>query len=377
MQSFEAPGRISGPRAWAAIAALALLTGGCTTARAPLGSEPFLADRTPTERSLQALPPPTQPVVVAVYDIADKTGQHKPNDEFSEFSRAVTQGATEMVLEALQEAGRGQWFVVLDRKGLNNVLRERQLIRSTREQFLGEDGQPLGPPPPLLYAPILIEGAVVAYETNTLTGGAGARFLGIGADTRYEHDRVTVSLRVTSTQSGRMLRSVSATKNIYSQGVQAGVFRFVDFDQLLEGEIGVSDNEPPQLAVRRAIEKAVYGLVVEGSLSGLWSFAQPGEARELIADYLQERDGFVSQPLPIAPSPGTLAPAASRSQVREPEPESPFANELARQLREAAGVDEEALDVEEANEPNIFTNPDNRQPGQGSDNPPPDRSNPR
>ncbi|MEE4200665.1 CsgG/HfaB family protein [Erythrobacter sp.] len=357
----------------AALAALGLLTAGCAGKPAPQGSEPILAERTQTERDLQALPPPSEPIVVAIYDIADKTGQHKPNDEFSEFSRAVTQGATEMLLEALQEAGRGQWFVILDRKGLNNVLRERQLIRSTREQFLGEDGQPLGPPPPLLYAPILIEGAVVAYETNTYTGGAGARFLGIGANTRYEHDRVTVSLRVTSTQSGRMLRSVSATKNIYSQGTQAGVFRFVDFDELLEGEIGVSVNEPPQLAVRRAIEKAVYGLVIEGSLSGLWSFADPQEALPLVESYVEERDGYVSQTLAAAPSPGTLAPDRTRLQVREPEPESPFSSEIARRLREAAGVEEDAAEQAQDAEPNIYVNPENRQT---TDTPPPNRSGP-
>ena len=363
------------PTRSALFASLAFAMAGCTTLPAPQGSEPMLAERTGSERALHTLPPPAEPIVVAVYDFSDKTGQHKPNDDFSEYSRAVTQGGTELLLEALQEAGRGQWFVILDRSGLNNILRERQLIRSTREQFLGEDGEPLGPPPPLLYAPVLLEGAVVAYETNTYSGGAGARFLGIGANSRYEHDRVTVSLRASSTQNGRMLRSVSATKNIFSEAVQGGLFRFVDFDQLLESELGYSVNEPPQLAVRRAIEKAVYSLVLEGAVAGLWSFADPGAAEPFIADYLIERDGDLGAAMPLAPVPGRLAPDAERSQSSEPDPDGAFAEEVARRLREAAGVDGDPDAPGRDGEPDIF---DKREPARrsGETRPPPDRAGP-
>ena len=345
----------------------ALVLGGCASLPTPSGVEPRLADSTQTERRLQELPPPAEPVIVAVYQMPDKTGQHKPNDDFSEYSRAVTQAATEILIEALQEAGRGQWFVILDRSGLDSILRERQLIRSTREQYLGPDGKPLGPPPPLLYAPVLIEGAVVAYETNTYTGGAGARFLGIGGSTVYEHDRVTVSLRASSTQNGRLLRSVSATKEIYSQGIQAGLFRFVDFDELLEGELGYSVNEPPQLAVRRAIEKAVYALVIEGALSGAWNFADAEAAQAVIQDYLEERDGTISRNLPAPPSPGKLAPADDRSRVREPSPSTDFSSELAQRLREATENGGDAGDREDETAPDIFEpKPESRR-----DSPPP------
>ncbi|MBX7535006.1 curlin [Qipengyuania sp. GH1] len=352
-----------------AFAALAL--GGCASLPTPSGIEPKLADYTQTERRLQELPPPAEPVIVAVYQMPDKTGQHKPNDDFSEYSRAVTQAGTEILIEALQEAGRGQWFVILDRTGLDSILRERQLIRSTREQYLGPDGKPLGPPPPLLYAPVLIEGAIVAYETNTYTGGAGARLLGIGGSTVYEHDRVTVSLRASSTQNGRLLRSVSATKEIYSQGLQAGVFSFVDFDELLEGELGYSVNEPPQLAVRRAIEKAVYALVIEGALSGAWTFADANAAHPLVQEYLEERDGGVSVSLPAPPSPGKLAPADDRSLVNEPSPSTDFSSELAKRLQEATEAGEAAGDRKR--EPN----PDNFQPTpQGRRNDPPPQNRP-
>ena len=299
----------------------ALLLSGCAL-NPPIENPPELAFRTQSERELQALPPPSEPVIVAVYDFPDLTGQFKPNDTFSEFSRAVTQGGVNFLVEALQEAGRGQWFVVLERAGLNNLLRERQLIRSTREQYLGEDGKPLGPPPPLLYAPILIEGGIVSYETNTYTGGLGARYLGIGGSTQYQSDRVTVSLRATSTQTGRVLRSVSVTKEIFSRSLQAGVFRFVALDKLLQVDAGVTMNEPPQLAVRRAIEKAVHALVIEGALSGFWQFADPVTAGPLMTGYLKERDGGdVSPILPGPAEPGRLAPADVRSRVEEPRPQ--------------------------------------------------------
>ena len=163
------------------------------------------------------------------------------------------------------------------------------------------------------------------------------------------------------------MRSVSATKEIYSQGIQAGLFRFVDFDELLEGELGYSVNEPPQLAVRRAIEKAVYALVIEGALSGAWSFADTNAAQPIIQEYLEERDGTVSMNLPAPPSPGELAPADDRSRVREPAPSTDFSNELAQRLREATEDGAEAGDrVRDADSTVFEPTPESRR-----DTPPP------
>ena len=47
-------------------------------------------------------------VVVAVYGFADKTGQRKSRDNFSDFSTAVTQGADLLVIDALKTAGNGK-----------------------------------------------------------------------------------------------------------------------------------------------------------------------------------------------------------------------------------------------------------------------------
>lgn len=313
---------MAAPSSVAAALVAAWTLAGCATLPPPQGAEPRYAPATDSSRALAALPPPAEPVFVAVYDFPDLTGQYKSNDDLVEYSRAVTQGAVHLVIEALQEAGGGRWFTVLERAGVDNLLRERQIIRSTREQYLGPDGQPLPPPPPLFYAPILIEGAIVGFDSNVYTGGIGARYLGVGGSTEYRHDRVTVSLRASSTQTGRLLRSVSTSKSIFSAALQGGVFRFVGLDELLEGEAGFTANEPTQLAVRRAIEKAVYGLVLEGVKADLWAFADPEAGAPALQAYLAERrGGEILKGEPDAPAAlGALRSDRARAAVEEPAP---------------------------------------------------------
>jgi curli production assembly/transport component CsgG len=74
-------------------------------------------------------------ITIAVYEFTDKTGQRKPSEKFSQLSSAVTQGAEVWVIDALQKIGNGTWFQVVERIGLDNLIKERQLIRSTREQY--------------------------------------------------------------------------------------------------------------------------------------------------------------------------------------------------------------------------------------------------
>jgi curli production assembly/transport component CsgG len=55
--------------------------------------------------------------------------------------------------------------------------------------------------------------------------------------------------------SGEILQSVNTTKSILSQGVDFGIFRYVEVKELLEVETGYTTNEPPQLCVLEAIER--------------------------------------------------------------------------------------------------------------------------
>lgn len=274
---------------------------------------PTYTRETPVREALQSLPPPSGPVHIAVYEFQDETGQHKPSDRFAEYSRAVTQGAYAYAVQALKDAGGGHWFRVLERKSLDNLLQERKIIDTTRALHRGPQGEQLPPIDPLRYAAVIMEGSIIAYESNTHTGGVGARFLGVGGDTEWRRDMVTVGVRLVSVRSSEILATVTASKSIFSVAIQGGVFKFISPDELLEIEAGVTSNEPTQLAVRQAVEKAIYGLVVKGAASQAWSFAEPAVASPLIDRYFSE-SGDVT-PANFTPaiagprSPGGLRPA--------------------------------------------------------------------
>jgi curli production assembly/transport component CsgG len=251
----------------------------------------YFPKKTQTQSLLHELPKPQRQVAIAVYGFTDQTGQFKPSDVGQTLSRAVTQGASSMLVKSLQDAGNRSWFTVVERERLDNLLRERQIIGEMRKRYLGEQDIDPNALPALLFAGVLLEGGIVGYDTNTVTGGAGAAFLGIGARTEYRQDTVTVYLRAVSVRTGEVLANVTASKTIASQALGASAFKFVAFRELLEVEAGITSNEPDQVALQQAIEKAVYGLVLEGVELDLWRFDDMSAAKPLLAAYRAERDG--------------------------------------------------------------------------------------
>ncbi len=227
---------------------------------------PRIGETTPQTVSLRNLPEPAEPVVVGVYNFKDQTGQYKDVQNGSTFSTAVPQGATTMLIKALEDSN---WFIPIERENLSNLLNERNIIRSTRSEYEGAQG---GRPnlPPLLFAGILLEGGIISYDSNIITGGFGARYFGVGGSTQYRQDRITIYLRAVSTSNGKILKTVYVSKTILSQALDASLFRYVDFQRLLEVETGITKNEPIQLAIQSAIENAVESLVIEGIEAGLW-----------------------------------------------------------------------------------------------------------
>jgi curli production assembly/transport component CsgG len=225
----------------------------------------------PMVNALNDLPALDAPkMTIGVYEFVDKTGQRKPAENIANLSSAVTQGAEAWVIDALLQAGNGTWFEVVERGGMDHVIKERQLIRNTRDNYEKDNPTPLSA---MKFAGLLLEGGIIGYDSNIETGGNGAMYLGVGTAVEYRVDTVTVAMRLVSVSTGRVLVSVAAQKSIASYRQGASAFKFFDLGtEALEIETGYSVNEATNYAVRAAIEQAVIELVYQGAEQELWKF---------------------------------------------------------------------------------------------------------
>jgi len=216
-------------------------------------------------KGLKDIKPPVKKPIVAVYgkSFLDNTGQRRSNSQYASFSTAITSSPDAYLIRALKHSN---FFDVVERKGLDDLTKERQLIRTTRENF--EEKQKLKP---LLFAGLLMQGGVIGYETNIKSGGAGARYLGIGASKEYRQDSITVSLRTVSVSTGKVLLEVLVTKSVLSASISQDLFKFYSNNtELVEIESGIVENESVNIALQAAVETAVLETILEGLDLGYW-----------------------------------------------------------------------------------------------------------
>ena len=246
---------------------LSLILVGCATNKASFD----VKTQTVAYEDLSSVKAPEgDPVIIAVYDFLDMTGQKKPGGNFASMSSAVTQGSYQLLIKALQDAGEGKWFRVVERSSLASLLQERKLIRTTRQLASGENAEPL---PALLFAGAYITGGIVGYDSDIKSGGIGARILGIQANRQYREDVVTIILRLVNVQTGEVVITTTVEKTIVSTSTGSDVFKYFDADTMLvEIEAGYAKNEPVTFAVRKAIEKGVVDLIHLGAQKELWKF---------------------------------------------------------------------------------------------------------
>lgn len=223
--------------------------------------------KTPLKKQLNDLPKiDGELIYIGVNNFKDLTGKRKSSDTVASFSSVVTQGGEAWLMESLMESG---WFKVLERAEQESVLRERALVTQSRNSF-DEDPVPLDP---LKFAGVLAFGGILDYESNTISGGVGASYLGIGGSEEYRQDTVTISLRIVSTSTGEVLLATTVNKSIISTSISSTMFKFVDVDTIpTEAEIGIAKNELVSKAVRSAIDKALIDLIYQGEKKGYWKF---------------------------------------------------------------------------------------------------------
>ena len=236
------------------------------------------------QKEFDAIPPPAagKSLSVAVYSFRDLTGQRRPQANVASLSTAVTQGAESFLIQALQNVGKSRWFDVVERVGIDNLTKERLIIRQMREAYEGPKAQALMP---MQFAGMIIEGGIIGYDTTTTSGGAGMRIFGIGKQTQWSTDTVTVSLRAVSVNTGKVVAVVTVQKTILSTADSMTALKFFDnATQSFEAEAGLTINEPGTYAVKAATELAVVELIKEGERKGVWAFKQevvkPAEKQE-------------------------------------------------------------------------------------------------
>ena len=219
---------------------------------------------------LKNLPSAKVRPTIAIYpnSFRDLTGQRRSNSSFALFSTAITQAPEALLIRALKHAANGQFFTVVERVGLDNLTKERQLIRSTRKEFKEDNKMQ-----PLLFAGLIIEGGVISYESNNKSGGLGARYLGIGTSKQYREDTVTISLRLVSVSTGEVLIETLVSKNIISTSISQDIFRFIEAGtELVEVEGGIAKNESVSIALQKAIETGILNIIYIGIERGYWKY---------------------------------------------------------------------------------------------------------
>ena len=287
--------------------AVILLTGCATVQKAGYEHKPEVTVNK-LQKEFDAVPPPaSKKITVAVYSFKDLTGQRKATPNIASFSTAVTQGAEPFLIKALQDVGHGEWFDVVERVNVDNLVKERTIIKQMRDAYEGANAKPLMP---LQFAGIIVEGGIIGYDSSTESGGAAYKWLGIGPQTQYSKDIVTVSLRAISVNTGKVLATVTVNKTVYSTADSIAILKFLkEGTQAFELETGLTINEPTSLAVKATVEAGVVELIKEGQRKGIWDYRDPNKQ--------PEEPVVVTQPLKqdSAPVVATTPPA----EVAKPE----------------------------------------------------------
>jgi Uncharacterized protein involved in formation of curli polymers len=201
-------------------------------------------------RQLAALAPQNKPII-AVGEIADKTGQIN----YEENGNALSQGVAEMMMSALFETGVARMVERFDlRVPLAEIaMAERGLLDRSFDSYRGQ----------IPGTDYIILGALTELNYNITSDGAGLWVTGIGAGMRTVVINVALDARVVNSRNFAVVYAKSLQKQIYGFEVEANVFRFFG-DTLVEFDAGSVRNEPLQIGVRSVVEMFVYGMLTDG-----------------------------------------------------------------------------------------------------------------
>lgn len=211
---------------------------------------PVTTNDTPYSRCLAALAavPGDNLPVIAVGEVADKTGQLNADDR----GFALSQGTSEMVVSAFFKTRKTRLVERLDLRVANQELtfRKGKLVEAPLQ------------PGTVRGSDFIVVGALTELNYNIVSDGAGLWISGIGAGVKGVVVNVALDLRLVSARTLDVVYVSSLQKQIVGREVEANIYRFFD-TSLVELDAGQIRNEPLQLGVRSVAEMAVHQIMTD------------------------------------------------------------------------------------------------------------------
>ncbi len=204
---------------------------------------------------LKSLPHPRQKIPVAIYDLNDRTGQYLEMDDYSSHSTAISQGATDMLINALLNS---EQYIIADRSILNQFMTEQDLKRKKQIGFNSQKPFQLNQ---LRESKYIITGSITEYGIMD-TGGTKLKVDGKGFNTEGVIAYAALDLRIVNSFTNEVEYTIALKDGIKGEKKGLDVFSFLGDDYMVDLETGTGWQEPINLVVRRLIEAAVYDMSV-------------------------------------------------------------------------------------------------------------------
>lgn len=179
----------------------------------------------------------------------------------------------EFILKNYRDEGH---LAIYSRRLLSELINERRLAQQANTSYATEAVnslskatqalmgnakiKPLHDLPDLGPVDFLITGAVIGYDKNTRDSGAAAGMVGISNRYQQSEDSVSVLVELINVKTGAMSGIGIASEFISSKLFNAGVFKYLEVDKILELEGGGSLNEPKTYALYLALTQAVENM---------------------------------------------------------------------------------------------------------------------
>ena len=179
----------------------------------------------------------------------------------------------EFILKNYRDEGH---LAIYSRRLLSELINERRLAQQANTSYATEAVnslskatqalmgnakiKPLHDLPDLGPVDFLITGAVIGYDKNTRDSGAAAGMVGISNRYQQSEDSVSVLVELINVKTGAMSGIGIASELISSKLFNAGVFKYLEVDKILELEGGGSLNEPKTYALYLALTQAVENM---------------------------------------------------------------------------------------------------------------------